>query len=117
MPGAPAYTVMTIDRFHVPDDDAASFYRGFPTAELAIEFARRWTRDSLEDHRKPGTARAEVRSLWSQFGEHAVVRGPGDPGPRVYDSCDEVESFLDHPATAEERDWKAILIRAGLRKG
>jgi hypothetical protein len=45
------------------------------------------------------------------FGEDASVLG-GEP-PH-YAGSHELDYFLDHPATAEERDWQAIKRLAGI---
>ena len=75
---------------------------GFPTLELAREYARRRVRDSLEELREPGMTQARLREQWMTFGEDAVVIGGN------YAGAQELDSFLENPATAEERDWKAI---------
>ncbi len=81
----------------------------FPTLELAIEFARRRTRNSLETFRKPDQPKEELRKMWYMFGEDAVVLG-GD-----YYGNSELDFFIDHPATSEERNWKAIKKKAGIK--
>ena len=75
---------------------------GFPTQEAAIEFARRYTRDSLEESRQPGMTDRELREAWHLFGESACVIGGG------YLGSQEIDFFIAHPATAEERYWQAI---------
>ena len=48
-----SYSVLIIDMFQYdPKEDYV--IDGFPTFELAKEFARRWVRDSVEEQRKPG---------------------------------------------------------------
>jgi hypothetical protein len=81
---------------------------GFPTLELAIEFARRRTRDSLEEFRTPGQSNKNLREAWYMWGEDALVVG-GD-----YAGSSEIDFFIENPATPEERDWKAIKKEAGL---
>ncbi|MFX0101568.1 MAG: hypothetical protein ACFFCS_18475 [Candidatus Hodarchaeota archaeon] len=103
------YSVLIIDMYHYQDDDANYQIDGFPTLELAIEFARRWTRDSLEDQRKPGQSRDDLRKMWYMFGEDAMVIG-GD-----YSGSSELDFFLDNPATPGERDWQAIKDKAGIK--
>ena len=75
---------------------------GFPTLDLAIEYARRVTRDSLEQHRKPDQTRGDLRQAWYGFGESGSVIGSD------YHGRDELDFFIDHPAIPEERDWQAI---------
>ena len=99
---AGTYSVMILDMSHHGDEGSSYTIDGFPTLELAMEFARRWVRDSLEELRTPGQTREELRAQWFTFGEDAVVLGGN------YAGCSELDFFLDHPATAAERDWQAI---------
>lgn len=96
-----SFSVLIVDRFHYQGDDDYTI-DGFPTLELAREFARRWVRDSVEELRKTSQTNEEVRSSWLTFGEDAVVVGQG------YAGSFELDFFLEHPATKEERDWHAI---------
>lgn len=75
---------------------------GFPTREAAVEFARRYTRDSLEESRQPGMTDRELREAWHLFGESACVIGGG------YLGSQEIDFFIAHPATAEERNWQVL---------
>jgi hypothetical protein len=50
--------------------------------------------------------------LWHTFGEDASVLGGGEPH---YAGSHEPDYFIEHPATAGERDWRAIEILAGIR--
>ena len=83
---------------------------GFPTFELAKEFARRWVRDSVEEQRKPGRSKAELRKMWFTFGEDASVL-QGEPH---YAGSHELDYFIEHPASAQERDWQAVKQLAGI---
>ena len=95
------YLVLIIDNFHMdPDEDYA--VGGFPTLELAMEFARRWTRDSIEEQRAPNQNNAQLRQSWHAFGECASVIGAD------YSGHDEIEYFIEHPASPEEVDWQAV---------
>jgi hypothetical protein len=85
-----------------PDEDYV--IGGFPTFELAKEFARRWVRDSVEELRTSGGSKEELRRLWHSFGEDASVIG----GEERYAGSHELDFFIAHPATTQERDWKAI---------
>lgn len=106
-PSAGPYSVLIIDMFH--HDPAEDFtVHGFPTLELAREFARRWVRDSLEELRASGQTAKALREQWFTFGEDAVVLG-GD-----YAGFSELDFFIAYPATAEERDWKAVKVAAGI---
>ncbi len=105
-----SYTVLISEHSRIPADDASWSIDGFPSLDLATEFARRWTRDSLEGNRSQD--REATRASWSHWGENALVYG--EAGAILYNARDEIEFFLDHPATVEERDWKAVKKRAGL---
>jgi hypothetical protein len=105
-----SYSVLIIDMFHYdPEEDYV--IDGFPTFELAKEFARRWVWDSVEELRKPGQSREELRSMWYTFGEDASVL-QGEPH---YRGSSELDFFIEHPATPEERDWQTIRKLAGIR--
>jgi hypothetical protein len=80
---------------------------GFPTLQQAREYARRRTRDSPEELRGPGQTHDDLRRSWSIYGEDAMVLDDG------YTGVSEIEFFVAHPATAEERDWQSIARRAG----
>ena len=104
---ANSYSVVIIDNYHSGMDEDYTI-DGFHTLELAQEFARRWTRDSLEEQRKPNQTREDLSAMWAMFGENAIVLG-GD-----YNGRHELDFFIDHPATPEEQDWKAIEKKAGI---
>ncbi len=101
------YSVLIIDNFHFePEEDYT--IDGFPTLELAIEYARRIVRASIEHHRKPNQTKEELKTLWHLFGENAIVLGDDFKGSL------ELDFYIDNPATPEEVDWKAIAKKAGL---
>ena len=103
------YSVLIIDLFrHDPEEDYV--VSGFPTFELAREFARRWVRDSVEEQRQPGQSREELRRRWHTFGEDASVL-EGEPH---YAGSHELDYFVGHPARPEERDWQAVKKLAGI---
>jgi len=103
------YSVLIIDMFrHDPEADYVVV--GFPTYVLAREFARRWVRDSVEEQRRPGQSREELRRMWYTFGEDASVI-QGEPH---YAGSHELEFFIEHPATPEEHDWRSIKTQAGI---
>lgn len=78
---------------------------GFPTLMQANEFARRYVRDSIEHARGPGMTAKEVLETWFAFGEDAEVVDAAEAGWR---SGTELGDFVDRPASAEERDWRAL---------
>ncbi|HLL14252.1 MAG TPA: hypothetical protein VK388_04170 [Pyrinomonadaceae bacterium] len=102
------YSVLIIDMSY--DDEKNFVVQGFPTVQLANEFARRWVRDSVEELREPNQIKEDLRRLWHMFGQDASVLG-GEPH---YAGSHELDYFIEHPATAEERDWQAIKKLAGL---
>lgn len=103
------YSVLIIDIFrHDPKEDYV--VSGFPTFELAREFARRWVRDSVEEQRQPGQSKEELRRMWHTFGEDASVLG-GEPH---YAGSHELDFFIKHPARPEERDWQTVKRLAGI---
>jgi len=106
--GEKAYSVKIVDKFH---HDASEDYiiHGFPTKELAIEFARRRVRSTLEEQRKPNQPKEELRKMWFTFGEDVVVIGAG------YAGSSELDFFIDNPATSEECNWISIKNLAGLK--
>ena len=103
------YSVLIIDMFRYdPKEDYV--IDGFPTFELAKEFARRWVRDSVEELRKPGQSKEELRNMWYTFGEDASVM---QAEPR-YAGSHELDYFIEHAASPEERDWQAVRKLAGI---
>ena len=78
---------------------------GFPTLMQANAFARRYVRDSVELCRRPGATTREVLDAWFAFGEDAEVL---DAGESAWRSGNELSDFIDRPAGAEERDWRAL---------
>jgi hypothetical protein len=98
-----AFHVLIIDMAHYADGESERRVGGFPSREMAIDYARRRLRDSLEELRRPRQSSEELRRLWSLYGEDALVIG--EPG---YCASNDLGEFLAHPATAEERDWRAL---------
>jgi hypothetical protein len=95
------YAVLVIDMFH-HDDESETIIRGFRSVELATEYARRRTRDSLEELRRPNQSASALRQQWLLFGEDCCVIG------QHYCAASEVDYFVTHPATREDRDWKSL---------
>jgi hypothetical protein len=104
-----SFSVLIIDMFqHDPEEDYV--IGGFPSVELAREFARRWVRDSVEEQRATNRPREELRRMWHAFGEDASVLGC-EPH---YAGSHELDFFIEHPATDAERDWREIKRLAGI---
>jgi hypothetical protein len=78
---------------------------GFSTLMQANAFARRYVRDSVELCRRPGATTREVLDAWFAFGEDAEVL---DAGEGAWRSSNELSDFIDRPAGAEDRDWRAL---------
>jgi hypothetical protein len=109
------YRVLVLDNFHIfdPEEQDEVLLAGFPSFEAAREYARRRTRASLEEMRKPDQAREELRFMWFQFGESAQAIGR-EPGSTYYASAD-IDFFIDNPASEKERDWAGLASRLGVR--
>jgi hypothetical protein len=104
-----SYSVLIIDMSHYMDEESEYRIDGFPSFELAREFARRWVRDSVEEMRERNQSADELRERWMMWGEDAFVIGD-----ERYAGSHEMDFFISNPATAQERDWKAIKKIAGL---
>ena len=101
-----SYTVIVCDMFHFAEgSDHEIEVPGFPTREAAIEYARRRLRHSLEEVRTPGQSPEELRHLWYTFGEDCRVVGPEGV---IYRASAELDRFIRHPATPEERDFNGL---------
>ena len=62
-------------------------------------------RDSVERCRTPGASAREVLDAWFAFGEDVEVLEAGEDAWR---SGTELSDFADRPASAEDRDWRAL---------
>ncbi len=102
------YVVLVCDLFHAHEPDHETVVEGFPTAELAIEYARRRTWSSVDEMRRPGDTPEGLRERWRAFGEDCRVVGPEGV---IYVASSELERFLARPATPEERDWTGLYRR------
>ena len=99
------YTVIVCDMFHYTEPDHEIEVPGFPTQEVAIEYARRRLRRSLEELRRPEQTPEELRSLWYTFGEDCRVIGPGGV---VYRASSELERFINNPIPLEACDYLSL---------
>jgi hypothetical protein len=104
---APAggWRVRILDLSGGAEDNIVEEIAGFPTLMQANAFARAYVRDSVERCRTGGASAREVLDAWFAFGEDAEVLEAGESGWR---SGAELSDFADRPATAEERDWRAL---------
>ncbi len=105
--------VLAIDMFNYMDDDSVTLITGFPSAADAQEYARRRTRDSVEEMRTIDEGEDILRWHWLVYGEDciALVHGTGE----IWRGYSELESFLESPASATERDWITFGQQFGLR--
>jgi hypothetical protein len=87
------------------EDNIVEEIGGFPTLMQANAFARRYVRDSVERCRTPGASARDVLDAWFAFGEDVEVLEAGDDAWR---SGTELSDFADRPASAEDRDWRAL---------
>lgn len=105
LPSDQSYDVLVIDNGHVPDEGASHLVGGFASWEAAVEYARRRTRDSVEEFRRQDQAAEQLRAEFLHFGESCSVNGMDD---RHYRARDELDYFVANPATDEQRDWGSI---------
>ena len=101
-PEPSTYTVLVLDMFHPHEPDEEIEISGFETLEAAREYAHRRTRASVEALRPDCNSAKELRELWYTYGEDCIVIG-GD-----YAGASELDYFIEHPATAEEQNCKAL---------
>jgi hypothetical protein len=99
------WRVRILDLSGGAEDNIVEEVGGFPTLMQANAFARSYVRDSLERCRSAGMSEREVLDAWFAWGEDATVLDAGDDGWR---SGTELADFSRHPASAEERDWRAL---------
>lgn len=107
------YTVRIMEMSHYMDAEGEREIKGFPSFELAREYAKRWVRSSLEELRQPNQGKEELRRLWFTFGDDAMV--VGSEGQR-YSTDSELDFFIEHPASKEEQDFEAIVRQAGIHR-
>jgi hypothetical protein len=111
MTGAPAtYSVLVFDMAHTGHEDGEQVVSGFTTLAAARDYARRRTRASVEELRKPGIAAADLRKLWYIYGEDCTV--PGDS----YSGAAELDRFIAEPASKDDCDWTSIAPGAAATK-
>ncbi|HUB10764.1 MAG TPA: hypothetical protein VMB34_02315 [Acetobacteraceae bacterium] len=99
------WRVRILDLSGGAQDNVVEEIGGFPTLMQANAFARRYVRDSVELCRAPGLTTKEVLEAWFAFGEDAEIV---DAGESAWRSATELGDFVDTPAGAEERDWRAL---------
>ncbi len=99
------WRVRILDMSGGAQDNIVEDIAGFPTLMQANAFARRYVRDSVELCRGAGLSTKQVLEAWFAFGEDAVVLDADEGG---WKSANELGDFVDTPAGAEERNWRAL---------
>ncbi len=99
------WRVRILDMSGGAEDNIVEDVKGFPTLMQANAFARAYVRDSMELCRAPNLAPKDVLAAWFAYGEDAHVLDAPDDGWR---SANELGTFSEQPACAEERDWRAL---------
>lgn len=104
---------VVLDMFPYQDPAHETVVEGFPTFASAKDYARRRTRDSLEELRTENQNAEELRRLWFAFGEDVLAFGP-DAEERYHGSS-ELDFFIVNLASTDERDWPAVERQTGAR--
>lgn len=99
------WRVRILDQTGGAEDGITEEIKGFPTLMQANAFARAYVRDSVEICRAPGLSARDVLARWFAMGEDAEVLEAGEAAWR---SANELADFADRPASAAERDWRAL---------
>ncbi len=99
------WRVRILDLSADSSDNVVEEIAGFPTLMHANAFARRYVRDSVELCRSSDVDGRKVLELWFLYGENAEVVDAGEAG---WQSGTELSDFADHPASDEDRDWRAL---------
>lgn len=99
------WRVRILDLSADSSDNVVEEIKGFPTLMHANAFARRYVRDSLEMCRAASLTPREVLAAWFAYGENAEVVDAAEAG---WQSGTELSDFADHPASEEDRDWRAL---------
>ena len=99
------WRVRILDMSGGAQDNIVEDIAGFPTLMQANAFARRYVRDSVALCRGAGLSTKQVLEAWFAFGEDAVVLDADEGG---WKSANELGDFVDTPAGAEERNWRAL---------
>jgi hypothetical protein len=83
------------------DPDDAWAVEGFPSAEAAQEYARRFTRAQIEDLRQGVASAEELHAAYYRFGEYALAEG--------LDHAAWVASCIATPATRkQDTDYQSL---------
>jgi len=101
-PAPKTYTVADLDMWDFPEQGCIRYTDGFPSLEVAREYARRSTWDSVEEQRPLAKSRNDLRTRWLIYGHSCSVVDD------TYSARDDLDYFLDHPAAPWQRDYGAL---------
>jgi hypothetical protein len=109
------YSVRVMDMFHYQDEHEEYTIEGFPTFELAKEYARKFVRNQIEEASRNGNGdRGGLKKgLW-RYGQDAMVLGGSKR--EKYSGFDEIDFFIENPGLFEECDYKGVLRKAGIKR-
>ncbi|CAI3929155.1 unnamed protein product [Commensalibacter communis] len=99
------YKVHVFDLSSDAEDKVVEIIDGFYNEEHAIVFAHAYVRASVERCRIPGVTNQEIVDAWSAFGEDIKVMKKEET---VWNSSDEIMSFVENVATPMECDWRSL---------
>lgn len=105
--------VIVVDMFNYMDDDSVTLVTGFPSASDAREYAHRRTRDSVENLRTGSNSTEELARDWLVYGEDCIALAVGTDDKRC--ALSELDTFVDSPASAIERNWSKFAESFDLR--
>ena len=97
-----AVSVLVFDMAHTGHEDGEHRVSGFRNLASAREYARRRTRASIEELRRPGIAADELRQLWALYGEDCAVLGDS------YRGSSELDRFIAEPGEFDDCDWQSL---------
>lgn len=99
------YTVHIFDLSSNADDKEVEVIDDFSSQEHATVFAHAYVRASVERCRVPGVTNQEVYDAWFAFGEDVKVMKKEED---IWNSSDEIMSFVENQATPMECDWRSL---------
>ncbi|CAI3926427.1 unnamed protein product [Commensalibacter communis] len=99
------YKVHVFDLSSDAEDKVVEIIDGFYNEEHAIVFAHAYVRASVERCRIPGATNQEIVDAWSAFGEDIKVMKKEEI---VWNSSDDIMSFVENVATPMECDWRSV---------
>ena len=109
------WDVIIFDRYHHGEPDGEFLIEGFPSRELAREYATRRVRDSIEELRTADQSEEEIRKLWNAYGESACAVGDDRLFPNPPPGCCLGSAWSDSPPSGGART-RAALRRRGPRE-